>query len=86
MPKILKGTNFRSIHASGVYVTPSPTELRIFFVNQEPSEADTGDSERPTMIQEVPHIQAEVVISRELATWIRDYLNAYLATPEASPP
>ena len=77
MVEILKGVNFRIVNASGVYVTPTPTELRLFFVAEEPTKGDTGDEKQPAGIQVAPHIQAEIVISRDLARWIRDYLNAY---------
>lgn len=62
----------------------SQNELRMLFVNVEPVEAQTesGESKQETIIQEIPHIQAEVIVNRELAKWIRDYLNTYLKQSE----
>ena len=86
MVEIPKGASFRSVHASGVYVTPTPTELRFFFVSVEPTKGDTGGEKQPPGIQMAPHIQAEIVVGRDLARWIRDYLNAYLVQPEVIKP
>lgn len=84
MVKILKSSDFRSVHAAGVYATSSDTELRFFFVNQEPIEAESGDEKNPAGVKLAPHIQAEIIISRELAQWMRNYLNAYLEQIKAA--
>jgi len=73
------------VHASGVYITPNPTDVRIFFVDYEPTDADSGDDKQPATVRELPHIQAEIIMGKELARWIRDYLNEYLKQPEATP-
>lgn len=87
MAKIPKSSNFRTVYAAGVYVAASQTELRLLLVNNEAVEIETesGESKQETKIQEVPHIQAEIIMGKDLARWIRDYLNAYLAQSEVPP-
>jgi cell wall assembly regulator SMI1 len=84
MPKIEKSVNFRSFYASGVYAHPSETELRLIFVGNEPIGIDIADSPQAPqapIISQGPHIQAEIVMGKELAEWIRKYLNEYLKLP-----
>ena len=75
--KIRRSSDFRSTYATGVWLATSPTEVRMLFINNEPIEVD-GEEEGAQAIQEVPHYQAEVIMNRQLAEWIRNTLDAYL--------
>jgi hypothetical protein len=71
------------VSAVGVYANSSSRELKFFFIGLEPTEVETGDAQHPKAeIKEAAHIQAEVTVNRDLAMWIRDFLNAYLAEPQ----
>ena len=88
MPKIDKSVNFRSFYSSGVYAYPSEKELRLIFVGMEPIGIDLGEStQQPQapIISQGPHIQAEIVMGKDLAEWIRKYLNEYLKVPTEAP-
>ena len=75
--KSQKSVNFRSITATGVYALPRENEIRFIFIGQEPFEIELQE-ERPPLITEGPHIQAELVLNRDLAVWLLRYLNEYL--------
>lgn len=75
--KIRKSSQFRSIYASGVRVASSPTEIRILFTNLEPLETDS-EKEGYQAIGDAIHCQAEVIMSRPLAEWLKNTLEAYL--------
>lgn len=85
MPKIEKSACFRSVSATGVYALPTEKELRLLFVGQEPVGIEMGDAEHQTLITQGPHIQAEIILNRELAQWIQKYLNEYLKPAEVKP-
>ncbi len=82
MVKLLKSASFRSVHAAGVYAVEGKTELRLMFVDIEPIGGETEPGPQAN-IQELPHLQVEVIMERPIAKWIRDYLDAYLKEPEA---
>ena len=81
--KLRKSPEFRSIYASGVWIAGSQTEFRLLFFNNEPIEVDADDKEPMKSIQEEPYYQAEVIVTRPLAEWIKNSLDAFLKQTEA---
>lgn len=81
--KLRRSQEFRSIYASGVWVGGSPTEFRLLFFNNEPVETETDVNDPTKNVQEEPHYQAEVIMTRPLAEWLRNTLDAFLKRTEA---
>jgi len=81
--KLRRSPEFRSIYASGVWIAGSQTEFRLLFFNNEPIEVDEVDEKDPMKsVREEPHYQAEVIITRPLAEWIKNTLDAFLKQTE----
>lgn len=76
------------MNVAGVYITgnppESPTEYRFLFISNELLEADTGEVSQPATFSQVPHIQAEIVMGKDLAGWIWKYLDSFFKPKEAS--
>ena len=81
--KLRKSPEFRSIYATGVRIAGSPTDFRLLFFNHEPIEVEADEKDPMKNIQEEPHYQAEIIISRPLAEWIKNYFDASLKQTEA---
>jgi hypothetical protein len=81
--KLRKSSEFRSVYASGVWIGASPTEFRLLFFNNEPIEVEADPKDPMKSIQEEPYCQAEVILTRPLAEWIKNSLDAFLKPPEA---
>ena len=81
--KLRKSPEFRSIYASGVWIAGSQTEFRLLFFNNEPVEVEADGKEPMKSVQEEPYYQAEVIVTRPLAEWIKNSLDAFLKQTEA---
>ena len=85
--RIRKSEQFRSVYASGVWISGSPTEFRLLFMNNEPVEAEIEAGDSPMKnVREIPVYEVEVVMTRPLAEWIKRTLEAYLKESEAQTP
>lgn len=80
--RLRRSSEFRSIYASGVWVAGSPTEFRILFLNNEPVENETDETDPTKNVREEPHYQAEIIMTRPLAEWLRTTLDAFLKQTE----
>jgi hypothetical protein len=85
MPKIPKSASFRSVNAVGVYAVPTKEELRLIFIGLEPYDIELQDSGNSPVIADGAHIQAQIVMKRELAEWLWKYLSEY-ANPLSNQP
>jgi hypothetical protein len=85
LAKIPKSSDFRIVNATGVYALPSEAELRLIFIGQEPYDIELEGDQKLPLISEGPHIQAQIILKRDLADWIRKYLNEYLKQPADAP-
>ncbi|MGA2683255.1 MAG: hypothetical protein ABSF44_15825 [Candidatus Bathyarchaeia archaeon] len=83
--KLRKSPEFRSVYASGVWIAGSPTEFRLLFFNNEPIEVEADPKDAMKSIQEEPYFQAEVIVTRPLAEWIKNSLDAFLKQTEVKP-
>jgi hypothetical protein len=89
--RLRKSPEFRSISPSGVYILasgpPGQTEFRLVFLTNEPVEMDITDEKDPlkNVVYE-PHCQAEAVLTRPLAEWLRTALDVYLKKTEVKTP
>jgi hypothetical protein len=85
MAKFPRSPSFRSFKAAGVAANVTPTEFQFYFVDNEPDEVDTGDGQtQAAEIHLSPKIQAEVVINRDIAKWIYDFLTPHFKSTEES--
>ena len=80
--RLRRSQEFRSIYASGVWVAGSPTEFRLLFLNNEPVETEAAEKDLTKNVREEPHYQAEVIMTRPLAEWLRTTLDVYLKQTE----
>lgn len=80
--KLKRSPEFRSIYASGVWIAGSQTEFRLLFFNNEPIEVEADEKDPMKSVREEPHYQAEVIITRPLAEWIKNSLDAFLKQTE----
>jgi hypothetical protein len=81
--KLRKSPEFKSIYASGVWIAGSQTEFRLLFFNNEPIEVEADATDPMKSIQEEPYFKAEIIITRPLAEWIKNSLDAFLKQTEA---
>jgi len=80
--RLRRSPEFRSIYASGVWVAGSPTEFRLLFLNNEPIEVEADEKDPTKNVREEPVYQAEVIMTRPLAEWLRTTLDGFLKRTE----